>query len=207
MSTKMMSSTADKGAAAVDKEPATFQVVDKRHFLDPEKLGTGGPVEDKPRYPSFVEELMSKMALTERKFEERKSQMQEEIGRTRTRLENEFERRVEAERQKIVLPFLEVLDNLERALASASNSGSEESFLQGVELTVSQFRSKLQLSGVEEIPVLNQPFDPNLGQAVGVVAVADPSQDGVVVEELQKGYKIGGQLLRPAQVRVGRFSG
>jgi molecular chaperone GrpE len=205
MSTKRESSSTDKISNHEGGSQA-FQVIDKRHFLDLEKVEPAGPIEDKPRYPSFVEELIAKMELTERRFEEKKNQMQEEIGRTKIRLEAEFQRRVEAERQKIVLPFLEVLDNLERALGSESPSASDNGLFQGVELIVSRFRAILKMSGVEAIPVLNQPFDPNLGQAVGMVAVKDPAQDGVVVEELQRGYRIGGQLLRPAQVRVGHLA-
>ena len=66
------------------------------------------------------------------------------------------------------------------------------------------FRVKLQSVGVEAIPALGQPFDPNLAQAVGMVQVGDASQDGIVIEELQTGYTMRGQLLRPAQVRVGQ---
>jgi molecular chaperone GrpE len=57
---------------------------------------------------------------------------------------------------------------------------------------------------VEPIPALRQPFDPNLEQAIGTVPVANAGQDGMGVEEVQRGYRIGAQLLRPAQVRVGR---
>ena len=188
------------------KEPEAFRVIDKRHFLDLDKIETVEPEEEKPRFPSFVEEMMAKMELTERKFEERKAQMNEEISRTKARLETDFQRRVDAERQRIMLPFLEVLDNLERALASASRSeGTDANLVQGVELIASQFRAKLQMSGVEAIPVLDQPFDPNLGQAVGMVPVTDPAQDGVVMEEVQRGYRMGELLLRPAQVRVGHL--
>ncbi len=190
------------------KEPEAFRVIDKRHFLDLDKIEAVEPVEEKPRFPSFVEEMMARMELTERKFEERKAQMNEEIARTKARLETDFQRRVEAERQRFVLPFLEVLDNLERALASASRSEASDAILvEGVELIASQFRTKLQMSGIEAIPVLDQPFDPNLGQAVGMIPVTDPARDGVVVEEVQRGYRMGELLLRPAQVRVGHLLG
>ncbi|PYV43144.1 MAG: nucleotide exchange factor GrpE, partial [Acidobacteria bacterium] len=46
---------------------------------------------------------------------------------------------------------------------------------------------------------------PNLGEAVGIVEVADQAKDGLVVEEVQRGYRIGEQLVRPAQVRVGKL--
>ncbi len=55
-------------------------------------------------------------------------------------------------------------------------------------MTANLFRSKLQALGIETIAALNQPFDPNLEQAVGRVKVENPDYDGVVVEEVQPGY-------------------
>jgi len=204
----MSTKSEDLSAAQTDNkadEPAAFQVIDRRHFLDLDKTQTPATAEEKPRYPSFVEELMGRLAATEKRFEEKKAQMHEEIMRTKARLEGDFQRRIEIERQKILLPFLEVLDSLERALAVASPGGDGENFRQGIELIAGLFRSKLQAEGVEAIPVLNQPFDPNLGQAVAVTSVVDPDQDGIVVDEVRRGYRMGEQLLRPAQVRVGQL--
>jgi molecular chaperone GrpE len=185
-------------------EPPAFQIIDKRHFLDLDTLDKT-PVEEKPRYPSYVEELIGRMAEMERKFEERKKQIDEEIVRTKTRLENDFQRRLDLEKHKIILPFLEVLDNLRRAIDASSQTGSVEHLLEGVQMTANLFHSKLQAIGVELIPALNQPFDPNVGQAVGTVPVTQPARDGVVVEEVQSGYTMNGQLLRPAMVRVGHL--
>lgn len=182
-----------------------FQVVDKRHFVNLDTLDTTDIPEEKPRYPTYVEELMARMAETERKFQEKKQQIDEEIGRTKARLKTDFERKLELEKQKIVLPFLEVLDNLQRALDAASQAGTLDHLLEGVKMTASLFRSKLRSIGVEAIPAKNQPFDPNLAQAIGTVSVSKADQDGVVIEEVQSGYRMNGQLLRPAQVRVGRF--
>ena len=188
-----------------EQELPAFQVIDKRHFLDLDKVESQANVEDKPRYPTFVEELMGRLELTEKRFEERKAQMQEEISRTKARLEADFQRRVGLEQQKILTPFLEVLDNLERALSINTASGDNDGLRKGIEMITDLLRSKLRAQGVEAIVVLNQAFDPNLSQAVGVVIVADSSRDGVVVDEVQRGYRIGDQLLRPAQVRVGQL--
>lgn len=182
-----------------------FQVIDKRQFVNLDTIDKSALAAEKPRYPTYVEELMARMAETERKFQEKKQQIDDEITRTKTRLENDFERKIELEKQKIILPFLEVMDNLQRALDSASQTGTIEHLLEGVQMTVNLFRSKLQALGVEAIPALNQPFDPNLEQAVGTIKVADSNSDGIVIEEVQSGYCMNGQLLRPAQVRVGRF--
>ena len=187
-----------------DSNTPEFQVVDKRQFLDLDKLDTK-PAEEKPRYPSFVEELMTRMAEMEKKFEERKKQIDEEIERTKVRLEADFERRLDLDKQKIVLPFLEVLDNLQRAIDAASQTGSLQQLKEGVQMTADLFCSKLQAIGVESIESLDKLFDPNVAQAVGRVPVSDAERDGTVVEELQTGYTMDGQLLRPAQVRVGHF--
>jgi molecular chaperone GrpE len=188
-----------------ESEPLDFQVIDKRHFVNLDNIDTATLSEEKPRYPTYVEELMARVAETERKFQEKKKQIDEEISRTKARLENDFERKLQLEKQKLVLSFLEILDNLQRAMDAASQAGTVEHLLEGVQMTADVFRSKLQSLGVESIPALNQPFDPNLEQAVGTVKVKEASQDGIVVEELQSGYLMEGQLLRPAQVRVGRL--
>ena len=187
-----------------DKE-INFNVIDKRQFVNLDTVDRETLAEEKPRYPSYVEELMARMAETERKFQEKKQQIDAEISRTKSRLESDFERKLSLEKQKILLPFLDVMDNLQRALDAASQTGTVEHLLEGVQMTANLFRSKLQAMGVEAIPALNQPFDPNLEQAVGTVKVTDAGSDGVVVEEVQSGYCMNGQLLRPAQVRVGRM--
>jgi molecular chaperone GrpE len=187
-----------------ESEAPEFQVVDKRKFLDLDKLDLK-KVEEKPRYPAFVEELMARTAEMERKFEEKKKQIDEEIARTKSRLEADFERRLELDKQKMLLPLLEVMDNLQRAIEAASQTGSVEHLQEGVQMTADLFRTKLQAIGVEAIESIGKPFDPNTAQAVGRIPVTDASRDGTVVEEVRSGYSMNGQLLRPAQVRVGHY--
>lgn len=188
------------------EQPAEFRVVDKRPFADLNNIVVEGPAEEKPRYPTFVEELLAKMTETERRYEEKRRQVDEEVSKMRSRIEADYERKLLVERRNLILPFLEILDNLERAVEVARKAGNLESLLEGVVMTTNLFRSKLDRLEVEAIPVMDQPFDPNLGQAVGVVEVSEPSKDGLVVEEVLRGYRMGDQLLRPAQVRVGKHN-
>jgi molecular chaperone GrpE len=181
-----------------------FQVVDKRHFANPDSIPVESLPDEKPRYPSYVEELMARVAETERRFEEKKKSLDEEIARTRSRLETDYQRNLELAKQKVVLPLLDVLDNLERATVAAAQGGNKENLLDGLKLTIDLFKSRLQSIGVEPIAVLGEPFDPNLAQAVGVVDLHDSSRNGTVVEQLLTGYRMGEQLLRPAQVRVAK---
>ncbi len=182
-------------------EPQPFQVIDRRPFANLDNLPQG-PAEEKPRYPAYVEELQARVSETQRRFEEMKSRMQRDVDQTRARLQADFERRVQLEKQNIVLPMLEVLDNLERALAA---SGTADTLRQGIEMTAGLFRSKLRSLGVEAIEVLNRPFDPHEGRATATVPVSSPELDGIVVDEVTRGYRLGDQILRPAEVRVGSY--
>ncbi len=186
--------------------PSEFQIIDKRHFSDAEGSATGTPVEDRPRYPSFVEELMGKVSEMEKRFEQKKAEMQAEVARTKARLESDYQRRVQFERQTLLLPFLEVLDNLERALESAAGGGNCDRLLEGIHMTRALFRAKLLAQGIDAVPVLDRPFDPNVSEAIGTIPVPDEARDGLVLEEVKRGYRLGEQLVRPAQVRVGRYS-
>jgi molecular chaperone GrpE len=186
-------------------DTAEFQVIDKRKFLNLDNINKESLPPEKRRFPSYVEELMARMAETERKFQEKKKQIDEEINRTKARLETDFERNLELEIKKIILPFLEVLDNLQRAIDASMQAGTVEHLLEGVQMTAKVFSSKLQSMGVEPIVSVGQPFDPNLEEAVGTIKVSDADKDGIVIEEVQTGYCMQGQLLRPAQVRVGHF--
>ncbi len=183
-----------------------FEVVDKRHFANPDSIPLESLPEEKPRYPTYVEELMAKVSETERRFEEKKKELAGDLARTRARLEADGERRLELAKQEMLLPLLDVLDNLERATKAGKENGNLDSLLKGLEMTVGLFRARLQSLGIEPIAVLNQPFDPNVSQAIGVVELADPNLNGIVVQEVLAGFKMGDQLLRPAQVRVGQLS-
>ncbi len=192
-----------KNTGSEDSQP--FQVIDRRAFANLEGLPLEAPVEEKPRYPTYVEELMARVSETQRRFEEMKSHMQQEVERTRARLNTDFERRIRLEKRNLILPLLEVLDNLERALAAAGSVKDPDKLRQGIEMTAGLFHSKLRSLGVETIEVLNRPFDPHEGEARAVVDVTSPDLDGVVIDELARGYRIGDEVIRPAEVRVGAY--
>lgn len=193
------------GGPVAPEPPAQFRVVDRRLFANLDDIPAGGPIEDKPRYPRFVEELQARVAETERRYDEKRRQVDEELARLRARLEADFTRRIDLGKTEVLAPLLEVLDNLERTLTSAAAGAGAESLIAGVTMTADLFRTRLKGMGVEPIEALDRPFDPNTCQAVGTVHVGDPSHDGIVVEELLRGYSLGGRLLRAAQVRVGKL--
>lgn len=120
-----------------------------------------------------------------------------------------FRRRSEEQRaetasravQEFVTDLLPILDNFERALASAADSRSFDGLVAGVELILRQLRELLQKHGVEPIEAVGQPFDPNLHDAAMRVEDAEVAEN-TVVEELQRGYTMDGRVIRPAMVKV-----
>lgn len=129
----------------------------------------------------------------------------------RQRLERERERVVEAERTSVAQALLEAADDLERALAAVSvvgDVGGEAlaSLAEGVRLSLGSLHKRIAELGAHKIAVVGLPFDPRLAEAVDAVAVADAEQDGIVLQEVRPGYRIGERILRPARVRVGRLA-
>jgi molecular chaperone GrpE len=111
--------------------------------------------------------------------------------------------------QETVLAFLPVADNLDRALQAAlknqSTGSSDPGHLsKGVELTLRQFEDILRKLSVEVIPCeVGKPFDPEMHQALFQEQHAE-YEDGSILELLQKGYRIGDRVIRPAMVKVSR---
>ncbi len=94
-----------------------------------------------------------------------------------------------------------LLDNMRRALGQDVADG--EAFKQGVELIFTQFQDILKGYGVEEIEAVGQPFDPNVHEAMLEVESQDQPA-GIVIEEMEKGYKLRERVMRPARVVVSK---
>ena len=103
--------------------------------------------------------------------------------------------------------ILSVLDNLQRAIATANLDGFEEKsgglsqFFEGIELTEKQIISTFEKFKINQIKSLGEQFNPNLHQAMFEVE-KDDQETGTIAEVVQEGYKIGERLLRPALVGV-----
>lgn len=118
------------------------------------------------------------------------------------RIQRDLDSMVAARRRMLLERFLPVLDNLERALAS---HGRSESLRDGVEQTLRGFEAVLAGEGVRAIDVKGALFDPRVAEAVGTAA-ADGVAEETVVDVTQKGYKLGDEVLRPAQVIVAKHT-
>jgi molecular chaperone GrpE len=131
--------------------------------------------------------------------------------RTKADFEN-YRKRMSAENQaalvrgkaEVLSQVLPVLDDLERAIEAAGldpEGDSEDGLAHGVLLVFRSLRDALARNGIEAVDPKGERFDPNLHEALSTQP-ADGAEPGTVVETMQKGYRLGEQLIRPARVVV-----
>jgi molecular chaperone GrpE len=103
-------------------------------------------------------------------------------------------------RSSVVKELLPVIDNFDRALKSVPKDLEKNDYIKGVEGVVKQFTQTLEKLGVKRVKTVGEHFDPNTMEAVTMEEGGGEHE--IVSEELQSGYKMGDELLRPAMVRV-----
>lgn len=109
------------------------------------------------------------------------------------RVRDERSQLIKSANLNLIMKLLPFLDNLDKA----------EIFIkdQGLKIAKDHFWQSLKESGIEEIDVADKPFDPMTSEAIDIV---QGEKDGMVVEVLRKGYRLGEKILRVAQVKVSK---
>ncbi len=149
----------------------------------------------------------------EEMLEQKKRELEEcedRVLRLAAELDN-FKKRIEREKvehmkyalesfAKELLPFL---DNLERAIESAKDSGDAEKLIEGIELSLSGYFKVIEKFGLKVFDAEGQPFDPEKHEAL-TVEPSDDFEDNTVIKELLRGYTLHDRVLRPAMVIVAK---
>jgi molecular chaperone GrpE len=195
--------------------------------VEPEEKGGGGAsgtAQEPTRNASAgagpqVAELIATRAELKRveaelkKLSDERQEMHDRLARRQAEFDN-FRKRTERERTEtynralgeVVRRLLPVLDNLQRALDAERVVEVKESeefrhFLHGVELINRQLGGVLEGLGVETVPTVGERFDPHVHEAVATEET-DAHEPDTVTQEMQRGYRLGDKLLRPAMVKV-----
>lgn len=144
-------------------------------------------------------------------LEKLQAELQEQQQRT-LRVQADFDnfrRRTQKEKEdlgkyassKLITELLPVIDNFERALQASEENPEFESFSKGVNMIFRQLESVLATEGLSAMKSVGEPFNPEYHQAIMQVE-SDEYEEGIVVEEVQKGYMLKDKVLRPAMVKV-----
>ncbi len=118
-----------------------------------------------------------------------------------------YKRRSEQEREEVskfanaslMFSLLPILDDLDRAFTSIPPNLARLTWVDGIRLIERKIQAGLETQGLSPIKALGEPFDPNFHEA----AMHSKGKEGIVIEELQKGYKLYDRVVRPAMVVVG----
>lgn len=102
---------------------------------------------------------------------------------------------------RVIARYLDVLDDLDRAMAAPPQDGAGAEWAAGIELIHRKLANILDAEGVTRMEAEGQPFDPNLHEAISMEESPD-HESGQVIEVIKHGYLIGDRVLRPATVRV-----
>jgi molecular chaperone GrpE len=198
-----------------DQHDSPVKVVDRRWWAQPQAEGvrtegpTGTAAGAEPRVkPTYVEELEGQLAERDRQLQDVLTKYREasrEFDDARARLRKEIAKDIERGRRAMVVELLDVLDNLDRAIEAGRATHAGDPLLDGVSLVRDQFLAKLAGFGVAPIDVLERPFDPACHEAVTTIPTADPARDHVVCGVIRSGYRMGDEVLRPAQVAVAQL--
>ena len=180
-----------------------MKVTDRRWWARAENDEPVAPEEPKLK-PSYVEELEARIAAKDAELQQLLGKYRgaaEEFDQARARLRKELSKDVERGRRSLIVGFLEVLDNLDRALDAASGR-ADDPFVHGVAIVRQQFLATLEGLGVRRLEPIGQPFDHARHEAVTTVAAPTGTEPGIIVGIVRPGYTIGDEILRPAQVAV-----
>lgn len=147
-------------------------------------------------------------AREEQTWQERYVRLQAEMENMRRRWDQRSQQQIEQARDRILLDMLPLADHLDLALQHTDNltEPAAQEFVSSIDVTRRAFMDTLKGYGVERLTALEQPFDPNLHEAVGQIADDSIPADHVA-QVIQGGYRQGERLLRPARVLVSSGGG
>ncbi len=147
-------------------------------------------------------------------FQKERDDFKELLQRKQAEFEN-FQKRSEKEQEEfrknsnanIIAEFLPFVESFENALEKMRGEKeiNREKLLEGISLMEKQLKEFLKKEGLEEIESLGGKFDPSLHEAM-MQDKDDEKEDGIVLEEFQKGYLLNGRLLRPSKVKVNKLN-
>lgn len=186
-----------KGMNSEEKENVTQEAAAEQPAAQAEQEQQAPEKEAAPTVESLTAELEKAKAQCD-EYLDLAQRKQAEFANYRRRTEGVRQEAYDDGRRDAIDKLLPIVDNLERALSAA---GEESALKSGVEMVLRQTKDALAKMGVEEIDPQGQPFDAALHNAV-MQGSAEEGEPGTVCMVLQKGYKLGGRVIRHAMVKV-----
>lgn len=170
----------------------------------PESSPSTPPAEDASQVETDLDALLADTQRERDEYLELAKRTKADFENFRKRMAAEVQAAAARGRGELIRDVVPVLDDLERAIEAAGldpEGDSDDGLAHGVLLVFRSLREALNRHGVEAVDPKGESFDPMVHEALSTVA-ADGVEPGTVVEVMQKGYRVGEQLVRPARVVV-----
>ena len=177
---------------------------------EPLAEGEGPEADEDPQkiLLDVIDAMKAELAQRDRKLRdyiEAHQRAVQEMDAARKRMERDREEELDRHRGELAKTLLDVVDDLDRILASITGSADLQARLEGITLVRERVTTKLGELGVQPMQTIGEIFDPNLHEAVGLVPVADEDQDQRILAEELTGYLFRERTLRAARVIVGAY--
>jgi molecular chaperone GrpE len=175
----------------------------------PAAEGTGTPPPAAPLSPEQqrIAELEARVQQAEAALNEEREKFLRKVAdfeNTRRRITGDAQRTAESKKTEFIQQALSIADNLEMALLTPADKETVDHLTTGVRMTLDKFYQLLREHGIEKIPSLDKPFDPNRHEAVSTQKV-EGKPEHTIVQVYREGYIKGDQVLRYAQVVVNQL--
>lgn len=166
----------------------------------------GEPAADAQPPKADVNPLTAKLEAAEQEVKAAKDRyirLLADFDNMRKRQARELSEMTQRANERLIKELLPIYDHLELALSNAPEleEAKAKAFLEGVQMIATQFHTALEQSGAKVIDALGQPFDPNLHEALQMIPDEQVPANHVA-QQFRKGWKLGSQVIRPAQVIV-----
>ncbi|WP_272037710.1 nucleotide exchange factor GrpE [Paenibacillus sp. JJ-100] len=166
------------------------------------------PVNEAAAAEAQAEEIIDQEQTELTRLKAEAEESQQRLMRAQADFDN-FRRRTQREKEdlakyasmKLITELVPVIDNFERAMATVPEGTETESFAKGIQMILRQLETVLASEGLAAMETVGQPFNPEFHQAIMQVD-SEEHEEGIVVEEVQKGYMLKDKVLRPAMVKV-----
>ena len=181
---------------------------DKTEYTEDETLSAvGGTVdvtdEDAEPIELNPEQVTAQLEADLAEAKDAALRAQADAANVQRRAEQEVDKARKFALERFISELLPVVDNMERALEAAGTDEAVKPIVEGVELTQKSLIDALQKHGVEPVDPMGEPFDPQIAQAMSMVANPEV-EPNTVIAVMQKGYQLNGRLIRPAMVMVSK---
>lgn len=153
------------------------------------------------KHPKDEEEQINQEKLKAQEYLRQLKYLQADFDNYRKRTERQVQELTTRCNEKLVAELLWFLDDLERAIESGKKSTDQSALLKGVEMIHKNLVRMLEKEGVEHIDAIGKAFDPNIHE-LGTKIPRNDCEEGLVLEEVRKGFAYKGRVLRPCIVNI-----